>query len=140
MKSVVFLDAFIPSAGESLLDMSASESRARMESLAAKSKGLYIDPIPARVFGVNAADQSWVDSKCTAHPYLTFKQSLATCTAIYEVNSRLFIRSSFANTRFDLTANRLKAVPGWRVAQLQCGHDMMIDKPDETAALLIDAA
>lgn len=140
VRSLVFLDAFIPSAGESLLDMSAPDSRARMEALASNSKGLYIDPIPARIFGVNAVDQAWVDSKCTAHPYVTFKQSLTSCEAIYDVKSKLFVRSSFPNTRFDATANRFKADAGWQVAYLRCGHDMMIDEAKGTAALLADTA
>jgi pimeloyl-ACP methyl ester carboxylesterase len=140
LNAVVFLDAFIPEAGQSLLDLSSPVARSRMNDLAVQSGGLYIKPFPAKLFDVNEADRAWVDSKCTPQPYATFRESLPVCSAIHAVKSRLFVRSAYFNPQFEATANRLQAAPGWRVARLNCGHDMMIDKPDETTRLLIEAA
>ena len=33
---------------------------------------------------------------------------------------------------------RLEKQPGWQLRQFACGHDVMLDMPQETAALLED--
>lgn len=140
VRSVVFLDAFIPASGQSLFDLSSPESRARMSELAAKNGGVYINPFPSKLFGVNPADQPWVDAKCTPQPYATFTDRLPKVNAIHSVRTKLFVRSAYKNASFESTINELARRPDWHVARLQCGHDMMIDQPDETTRLLVNAA
>lgn len=140
IRSMVYLDAFVPQNGQSLFDLSAPESRSRMEELAAKNGGVFINPFPARLFNVNAGDQAWVDAKCTPHPYATFKDSLVATGAARAIKRKIYVRSSYANVHFESNANHLRSQPDWKVIRIDSGHDMMIDKPEEVVRVLERAA
>jgi pimeloyl-ACP methyl ester carboxylesterase len=71
IRSVVFLDAFVPEDGQCLMD------------LAPPSGGELIDgwksvPITAADFGVNLADRDWVDRQCTEAIACMFPAARAT--------------------------------------------------------------
>ena len=62
IRSLVFLDAFVPEHGHSLVDYAPITS-------AQLTDGWKVAPIPAGVFGVNPADCAWVDRQCTRSPW-----------------------------------------------------------------------
>jgi len=65
--SIVFIDAFLPGNGDTMLSMTTEALRAA--SLEAKAKGEISRPIvPAAAFRVNEKDQAWVNSKLTPQP------------------------------------------------------------------------
>ena len=65
--SIVFIDAFLPVNGDTMLSMTTEALRAA--SLEAKAKGDISRPIvPAAAFRVNEKDRAWVDSKLTPQP------------------------------------------------------------------------
>ena len=60
IRSIVFLDAFVPGNGDTVHDLTAPAVREAVG--AAMQRGdLVIPPRPAAAFGVNAADRAWVD-------------------------------------------------------------------------------
>jgi pimeloyl-ACP methyl ester carboxylesterase len=139
IKAIVFLDAFIPGPGQSLYDLSAPASAARMDQLVAQNGGVYIKPFPAKAFNVNDADQAWVDSKCTPQPYKTFKDSLPSTSGVDKIRTKVYVRSAYVNGTFEGTANKLQGTAGWRVVRMQSGHDLMVDRPKELTEVLIQA-
>src|SRR3954467_3919334 len=65
--SIVFIDAFLPGNGDTMLSMTTEALRAA--SLEAKAKGDLSRPIvPAAAFQVNEKDRAWVNSKLTPQP------------------------------------------------------------------------
>ena len=77
VRSLVYLDAFVPEDGQSLLSLQPAERQARMRASAAKGDGWRIAPITAAHFNVReAADRDWVDRRCVAQPLQTFAQPL----------------------------------------------------------------
>lgn len=62
VRSLVYLDAFAPNAGDSLISMSPG-AEDRLRTSAAASNGLSIPPYPAQAFGVTGADGVWVTAK-----------------------------------------------------------------------------
>jgi pimeloyl-ACP methyl ester carboxylesterase len=128
--SLVYLDAFVPENGQAMRDIVTRPL----------GDAPLIAPIPAAVFKVNAADQAYVDGKCTPHPAATMSEKLALTGAYKTVPKRSFIWASDyagAATRF---YEQYKSDPNWTVHAVACGHDVMLDKPDELAALLEAAA
>ena len=47
------------------------------------------------------------------------------------VAKKAYIRAiGYANPPFDAAPTKLKATAGWRVYEVPCGHDVMVDMPD----------
>ena len=76
IRSIVFLDAFVPRNGESVQDLTAPAVK---DSIAAALQrgDIAISPRAAEAFGVNAADRAWVDRLCVGQPIATFTGKIA---------------------------------------------------------------
>lgn len=141
IKSIVYLDAFVPEVGQSMLDIVGAVSRARIEAQALRTQGLSLDPIPARIFKVNEADQKWVDEKMTPHPFATFRDPAGSASAYQRIRRKFYVRATrYASEPFDQFAGKLRSRSDWSVRFLDAGHDLMIDRPADVAALLLEAA
>ena len=68
IRSLVYLDAFVPENGKALFDYLPDSGESMRQLAVAHGDGWKIPPIPASVFAVNAADAAWVDRQCTMHP------------------------------------------------------------------------
>ena len=142
LRSLVYLDAFVPADGQSSADFQPPERAAFFRAEAAsKGGGWLIPPVPAARFRVNEADQAWVDRRCVPHPLACFEQKLRLTGAFARVPRRTFIKAAaHVPSPFDAGFERLKRDPAWHVHSLPCGHDVMVDLPDELATLLIHSA
>ena len=67
IRSLVFLDAFVPENGQSLADFAPISGDQLID-------GWKTAPISAEAFGVNLTDRAWVDRQCTVHPVACFRQ------------------------------------------------------------------
>src|SRR5215475_12553183 len=77
MRSLVYLDAFVPENGKSVFDYLPSEQSEQMRDDAARNgEGYKIMPISAAAFSVNAQDAAWVDAMCVKQPLATLEQKL----------------------------------------------------------------
>jgi pimeloyl-ACP methyl ester carboxylesterase len=137
--SFVFLDAFYPENGQSLTDLANKLTRDAVQG--ATDKGVTaLPPRPAALFHVNENDVAWVDSLCTPQPIKTLTQKLALSGIRKRIPKRTYIRASaYPNEPFD--AAKAKAQKnGWRVYDVACGHDVMIDEPARLAEILLEVA
>ncbi|HXF35408.1 MAG TPA: alpha/beta hydrolase [Candidatus Acidoferrales bacterium] len=139
--SLVFLDAFIPEDGESMLDVTHSRTSQRWEESLKASGGLSIAPIPASVFKVNDADRAWVDAQCGPHPYKTFVDTVSLSGARDRIEKKAYIRAAlYDSVPFRAYYERVKADPAWQTFEVQSGHDVMLDAPDELVRILENVA
>ena len=126
--AIVYLDAFMPGDGQALADLVGF-------------KGPWPEPVtpphPAAYFHVNEKDAAWVNSKVTAHPTQCFTQKLKVTGAYQSVAKKLYVRAPlFAQKGFDQALERCRADRSWQTATVTCGHDVMIDQPEELTAML----
>jgi pimeloyl-ACP methyl ester carboxylesterase len=137
IRSLVYLDAFVPENGKSLFDYLPAEQAQGMRTDAAQNgDGYKITPIPAAAFAVNAQDAAWVDAMCVKHPLATFEQKL-TLTG-REVPKRTYIfAAGWAPSPFQQFAMRFKDDRAWQFVSIACGHEAMLDRPQELARALI---
>ena len=140
IRALVYLDAFVGQDGLSTLDMDTPEAVAFHTETARSHGGHTIPPIPSAVFGVNAADQAWVDRLCTPQPFATFAERLSLTGRHEEVALRSYVFATGWNTSFEKTYAAVRAQGGWKTSEFDCGHDVMIDQPRETADALLAAA
>lgn len=138
--SIVYLDAFVPENGMSLLDYTTGEGREGGPMVEEGVRTGLVSPIPAEVFGVNRADRAWVDAQCTPHPYATLTQKIGLTGAGDRIARRTYILATgYSGLAFSGFAARIKGDPAWRYAEVDCGHDVMIDAPERLAEMLEDA-
>jgi pimeloyl-ACP methyl ester carboxylesterase len=136
--AMVFLDAFVPEDGQCLMELTAPATRELIE--AAREKGsLAVPPRPAEFFKVNEADRDWVDAMCTPHPIATLFDKVALSGARERIAKKVYIRAqAYPNPGFDAALATVKSNPAWRVYELPCGHDAMIDMPGRLAEILME--
>lgn len=126
--SIVYLDAFVPADGQSLVDLGGKADA-----------GPFTAPIPAATFAVNEADRAWVDSKMTPQSTACFTEKIKLTGAYQRIARKAYIRANkFAV--FAKTQEKLRSDPSWKHWVVDCGHDIMIDKPDELTSILVGLA
>jgi pimeloyl-ACP methyl ester carboxylesterase len=73
IRSLVYLDAFVPDDGKALFDYLPDNGKSDRELAAAQGDGWKVPPRSASFLAVNAADADWVDRQCTMHPLSSFE-------------------------------------------------------------------
>lgn len=130
--SIMYLDAFLPLDGQSLYDIVGG---------AHPSSGGIVDPLPAEFFAVNEQDRPWVNRMTTPQSEATFNQRVTVTGAVEQIGRKTFVRAlQGAIPPFAIIYDRLAQDPSWTCYEIDCGHDMMIDKPEATAEILNNAA
>jgi pimeloyl-ACP methyl ester carboxylesterase len=140
ISAIIFLDAFVPENGEALADLASPRVRENIQ--AAIQKGEPAMPPPkAAFFQVNEKDQAWVDGKCTPQPVGTLSEKIALSGERDRIAKKAYIRAKgYATPVFDAVATKLDANPAWHVYEMPCGHDAMVDMPDQLAEILLEVA
>ncbi len=110
VRSLVYLDAFLPENGQSLLDTTIPDRRSMLIDRASHDPyGRLMTPIPAAVFKVNAADQAWVDSLCVPHPLACFEQKLVLSGTAAKIAKHTYIEAAgYSPSPFGPLAERLR--------------------------------
>lgn len=140
IKSLVYIDAFVPSDGQAVFDIMAPERQA-MFVASAEANGGCMTPVPAEGFNVNAADRAWVDAQCTLHPITCFREKLRLTGAVDGIAAKHYLLAEgWSPSAFPAIAERLRGQPGWSVEGFACGHDIMVDMPDALADALVRIA
>lgn len=137
IRSLIYLDAFLPESGQSLLDTLPDDAAEYQRSLARDyGSGWLVPPPPAEFFNVNEQDRALVDQLCTPQPLATFEQPLDYSDHAQSIaDTRFIYATGWSNSPF---GGAVKAAQrrGWPVITIESGHDVMLDKPSELTALL----
>lgn len=136
--SLVMLDAFVTENGQSLVDMQPPAAAKAFQDLEAKGEW-RVPPRSAAMFQVNEKDQAWVDAQCTVHPIKCFTQKLTLAGARDRVAKKSYIRAAQPSEPFDQSKAKAQNA-GWKVYDVPCGHDVMVDMPERLAEILIEVA
>jgi len=140
IRSLFYVDAFAPADGQSLNDIAGPETTLAVLDQANANGGM-IPPIPAAAFNVNEADAAWVDSMSVPQPLTTFVQGVRSGVDSSPVASRTFVfAAANGGDWFVSTYARLKDHPDWQVHEIACGHNIMLDRPQDLASLLLKEA
>jgi pimeloyl-ACP methyl ester carboxylesterase len=141
IRALVYLDAFVLEAGESLArHVPEAQFQQLLDGAAAVGEGWKVPPIPAEVFNVNADDREWVNQQCTMQPLETFQQPLNLSGRLRQIKNVTFILASgfVGGSPFPPFYEKAK-VNGWKVVTVPCGHDVMLDAPEELTRVLLEA-
>lgn len=143
LKLVVYLDAYVPSDGQSEFDLLPAETRAAREADAVARGGLLPPPPPA-IFGVtDPALAEWTRARNTLHPVATYAEPVPAGDTRSASIPRAFIHciGNPAGTPDLFASSARKAqAHGWPVYELVAGHLAMLTAPRELAELLVEIA
>ena len=146
IKALVYLDAFVPENGDSLIDLInkalppevAAVFVGGFRGAALEGRSGMTQPIPAEMFQIAAANRAWVDRRCVPQALATLDMPALLTGAGAKVAKRLFILAdAWDPSPFRHFAAKFDGAPGWRVTKLPSSHDVMVDMPQELARELL---
>jgi pimeloyl-ACP methyl ester carboxylesterase len=138
--ALVYLDAFVLEDGQSLHDVLPPPARAaQVEGANGSGDGWRVPPIPAASFNVNEVDRAWVDAQCTPQSLACFEQRLTLRGRMPPERVTHVLATGYGQSPF-APFHELAKKKGWRTATIDCGHDVMLDRPDDLVQVLVDAA
>lgn len=99
-----------------------------------------LPPIPA--LGLTGEAAVRFERLMTPMPVTAFPQAAPDTAAVERIAVKTFVLAArnVAPFGFQPEAERLRGNPSWRLREIDSGHNTMIEKPRETAALLTEAA
>ena len=143
LKHVVYLDAFIPENGESLIDLIGEDFAATFRELVeAEGDGWRLPPLPLEVLGItDERDKDWMRPKLVDQPFKTFSQPvrLEDETAASRIPRTFIYCNDPAIGPYDRFAEMARR-EGWRYREIATGHFPMVTEPRRTAELLLELA
>ena len=146
---LVYLDAFVPKHGQSMLDLGPPERR---ESMAARVRVEgdgwrlpSLQPVPWEQFVrdvylvTDEAEVAWLAARLGPHPFKTFTDPVRATHPAAAALPRTYIRClQYPNPAFDqLAAQAQQPGSGWRYHALPTSHDAMVTMPRALSDLLL---
>jgi len=140
LRAVVYLDAFILDDGQGLHDAVPPALReAQVQAAKEHGDGWRVPPISAEFFRVNVADRAWVDAQCTPQSLATFAQPLSLRNRFPAEKVTHVLATGYEESPFP-PFHELAKKKGWHTVTIDCGHDVMLDRPHDLVRILLDAA
>jgi pimeloyl-ACP methyl ester carboxylesterase len=139
--ALVYLDAFVLEDGQSLHDtLPLAQKEMQLELARQHGEGWKVPPIPAEVFSVNASDLAWVNRQCTMQSLATFQQAIKLKGTVgVPIPVTFVLATGWNDSPFPVFYDGARA-RGWKTVTIPCGHDVMLDRPEELTRVLLDVA
>jgi pimeloyl-ACP methyl ester carboxylesterase len=139
IKSMIYLDAFVPENGKALIDY--AEKPAREAFLKAKAEMMPIAPIPLKVFGVNdPAVVAYIEPRLVLHPWRCMIQPVKALAEHPKEIPHTYIRcEGFDPSPFTEFLTKFAKDPHWDTYVLKTSHVAMLTDPKGTTELLAKA-
>ena len=133
--SLVYLDAFVPENGQSLLSL--LPPNLRLATL--PGEDWLVAPPTSAAFGLKRPEviALW-EGKSSPHPLVTLTQPLQLTGGISRVRRKMYILGT-EPVRFTQFYDKVKNKPGWTVHILPCTTFMQLEMPDDLTAILLQA-
>jgi len=143
IKTLVYLDAFVPKDGQCTLDLVSPDRRVQFEASAAeRGEGWRIPPIPASVWGIEDPQKAdWLDRLSVDQPLAAMREPISLTGDEARVGRRVYIHASgYDPSPFKKFAAKYAYDPAWTFHAIKGPHFLNVTHPDEVTAILMDAA
>lgn len=138
VRNLVYLDSVIPENGKSMADyVFPGEALLEIMQDVGATGGLMHPPGTASFFNVNEDDRGMVDRLCTPQPIGTLLEKIKIDNNHETIKGHTYIHAkNWGFPPIDQTYDRAKNLPGWKVFEVDAGHDVMLDAPAQLADIL----
>jgi pimeloyl-ACP methyl ester carboxylesterase len=128
---LLYLDAFVPDDGDSCWSMTNDEQR-DWYSRGSGATGLAVEPLP------------FFDHRARPHPLGTLMQRSQLTGAYKTIRRKHYVAAAGADwlshSPFTGIADSLRADPDWTVTDLDSGHNVLANGPDDLVTIILDLA
>ena len=141
IKSIIFLDAYIPQDGKSAFDLIPGlENTYKQRLLKEKDKEWLVLSYTPLEFGVtNPNDVTWMKNRLCPMPFHTHDESLVMQNVPFKKIPKFFITfTDFGESMFKSIGQEKIDLEGWNYFELRQGHDAMITAPEELSRFLLE--
>jgi pimeloyl-ACP methyl ester carboxylesterase len=141
IRALVYLDAVVLEDGECLFDLLPQEwAQGIRQQTQVTGGGWKVAPIPAEVFNVNPHDSAWVNVQCTPQSLASFEERIRLGGGLARIQDVTHILATGWQGSPIPASHERANMKGWKTRTIACGHDIMLDLPDELTALLLEYA
>jgi len=147
---LVFLDAFVPTDGQSMLDVIPPDRRPALEAFVQKEGDGWLLPrfapppwkkLVAETWQVTEeADLDWILPRLRPTPFGHFREPVKRQNPVAEKLPRTYIRTQWPHPGFDRYARAASETTGWQSRSIASSHLPYITHPSELAALLLEVS
>jgi pimeloyl-ACP methyl ester carboxylesterase len=138
--SLVYLDAFLPSDGDSMASLTGPIMIDVVGS-ASEHGGLAMSPMPFELFSFNQSDIAMLTRLCTPQPVATFFEPVKLSGKYQLVRGKHYILATgWSHSPFEAFMMSVREDDAWTIETLPTGHAVMLDDPASVARLLALAA
>jgi len=139
-RALVYVDAHIPKDGQNAFDNQPPQRNEAVRR-AVLPDGFRVAAQSAESFGVKPEHRAWVDRRMVPQPLRGFTTPLRITGAWTKVPKKTYILAKrYAPSAFHGYAAERRSDPAWRVIEMDCGHDIMVDEPEALTRILLEAA
>ena len=138
---LVYLDAFVPRNGQSVLDLHPPDVRDRIRHAAGHDgEGWLVPPNPPPP-DTPAADLAWMAPRRVPHPLATFQQAIQLSGEVERLlRTYIYCLRPGPGDTFRQFTERARREPGWQYREIDSSHNPHITAPDALAAMLHEIA
>jgi len=138
--ALVYVDAMVPLPGEGWGEKHSPEVVAA-RTAAALAHDHALPPPDTRDFGLDAADQTWLQRRHVPHPFGPYREPLPFDGERWARLPRTFIDCNApAYPTIDAMRSRVRQMPGFHVVEMATGHFPMVSQPQALVAHLLKAS
>ena len=134
MKQLIYIDAFVPEDGQSLLDLNAA-AQARMRELAKTGDGWRVPPNPTPP-DTSPADVEWLSARRVDMPIKCFETKLKLGGPLTLPRSYVYATRITPADTFGRFARMTKGDPAWSYYEIDASHSPNVTAPEVLMALL----
>ncbi len=137
LSQLVYLDAFAPRDGQSLLDLQTEEARQRVrEGTAKEGGGWRIPPNPAPP-DTRPEDLAWVNAHRVPQPIKCFEQKIRLTGAVDKLpRTYIYCKISRPGDVFRQFRDRASTEKGWKCIDIDASHSPNVTAPEALAKIL----
>lgn len=149
IRHLVYLDAAVPADGQtfaSFVPGIAPEDVARREAAfrSMAPDGDWLAPVPPGMVGVSDPDDvQWLQRRLRPHPLRTWLDPVALPHGGAAGLPKTYVMATNPPTAamgYPRVAEIARGSEEWTLREIDCGHDMMVVSPEQTAAFIAEAA
>ncbi|WP_108650700.1 alpha/beta hydrolase [Dongshaea marina] len=146
IKALIYVDAMVPEEGGEqisnmcLMDfMKEAKKESFLKNAKVKGGGFKIPSPDSAYFDIDPRKREWVNSLLVPQPIATFTEKLHLTGAWQTIGKRTFVYAEgYSNNPHTHRYQQFQKDPNWSCHSLPCGHDVMIDMPQQLANILKD--